>query len=133
VKGAGAARGRGTPPGEWAVAAVGAALLAAAVGYLVFLAATEAEGPPELTIRSETVQAAGAGWLVGFVVVNAGPEAAAAVRVRGRLLAHGVVAEESRADLDYVPQRSERRGGLMFGADPGRHRLDLRVEGFAEP
>jgi uncharacterized protein (TIGR02588 family) len=133
VSGAGGARGGGTPWGEWAVAAVGAAILVAAVGYLVFLAATEAEGPPELSIRSEVVQAAGDGWLVGFVVVNAGPEAAAAVRVRGRLFDGGRVAEESRADLDYVPQHSERRGGLMFGADPGRYRLELRVEGFAAP
>ena len=122
----------GTPAGEWAVAAVGAAVLLAMVGYLAWMGLVGEEGPPALSVRVERVQPAGEGWLVLFVAANDGPSAAATVRVRGRLGEDSAV-EESVAVLDYVPQRSERRGGLMFSRDPGAEPLELRVEGYERP
>ena len=35
--------------------------------------------------------------------------------------------------LDYLPQDSERRGGLFFTEDPAAYELVLRAQGYAEP
>lgn len=41
--------------------------------------------------------------------------------------------EHGEATLDYVPQHSEREGGLLFLNDPARHERQLRVKGYVEP
>jgi uncharacterized protein (TIGR02588 family) len=43
------------------------------------------------------------------------------------------VVETSQATIDYLPQRSERRGGLFFTRNPEGLDLNLRAEGYSEP
>lgn len=128
------ALGAGTSPLEWAVAAVGAALLAAAVGYLAWHAWEREAGPPDLTIAEVGRQAGAGGYRVAVSVKNVGCGAAAAALVAGELLEEGgQVAEEAEATLDYVAIGSAREAWLVFSQDPARYALKLRVKGMAKP
>jgi uncharacterized protein (TIGR02588 family) len=132
----------GSPPGagrrpipatEWVVAALGAVLVAATIGYLVWLALGRDEGPPDVRVAAEDVVALQDGWLVKFRAVNAGAQAAAQLLVEGALMGPEGVVETAEATIDYLPPRSEREGGLIFGEDPRRHELRLRAKGYVQP
>jgi uncharacterized protein (TIGR02588 family) len=126
--------GTHTPGLEWAAAAVGGAILAAMIGYMLWTALARPEEPPELSVRIEAVRPAGESYLVEFIARNDGQTTAAAVLVSGELTpGRAGAVERSEAQLDFVPKRSERRGGLIFGSDPARGTLALRVEGFSYP
>jgi len=120
-------------PVEWAAACVGAAMLLGVVGYLVQHEFARPKGPPALAVQATGTLAQGDGFLVGFLVRNDGDATAAQVTVRGTLRRGEATVEESDVVLDYVPERSQRRGGLYFRADPARHELVLRPLGYAEP
>ena len=51
--------------------------------------------------------------------------------VEGELVAGAP--EWREATIDYLPAGSERRAGLVFGADPQTHGLKLRAKSFIEP
>lgn len=122
----------GTPASEWVAASIGALALLGMVGFLLWRGFVGEDGPPELAVRVEAVERAGDAWLVRFVAINDGPRAAAAVQVSGKI-GHDGSSEESAVVLDYLPQRSERRGGLIFSRDPGPEPPELRAEGYIEP
>lgn len=126
--------GAGTSPLEWAVAAVGAALLAAAVGYLSWHGATREAGPPDLVIEETGREAGQGGHRVAVRVKNVGRGAAAAALISGELMEEGgAVAEEAEATLDYVAIGSAREAWLVFSQDPAGYALKLRVKGMARP
>jgi len=118
---------------EWLVALVGLIFVVGTVAFLV-IDATRGEGTlPRLEVRADSVVALGdLGYLVPFTATNRGHATAADVSVVGELRdAAGV--ETSRARVDYVPGRSEQRGGLLFRRDPRRAALRLWAQGFQEP
>lgn len=126
----------GTSPWEWAVAAVGAAILAFIVGYLVYEAIARPPEPrPEIVVTGDAaVQLANGTFLVPIEVRNLGHATGAGVNVSGTLLGEdGAVIEESAVSFDFVAPHSRESGGLYFAADPATARLVLRVEGFADP
>ena len=123
----------GTSRLEWAAAAMGGVLLAALIGYLAYTGLTAAAGPPRVEVRTGQLDQGPGGYIVQFTARNDGHSTAAAVKVRGRLSLGDQVVEESEAVLDFVPERSEREGGLFFERDPRRHTLSVRAEGYAKP
>jgi uncharacterized protein (TIGR02588 family) len=123
----------GTSRLEWAAAALGGVLLISLIGYLAYTGLTAAAGPPRIEVRTGKLDQGPGGYIVQFAARNNGESTAAAVKVRGRLLTGDQVVEESEAVLDFVPERSEREGGLFFERDPRRHTLSIRAEGYAKP
>lgn len=125
-----------TPPTsawEWAVAALGAALVAGAIGYLVHHAVTVGEAVPEIAVEHTGTRPTQGGYIVRFLARNRGGATAASLRIEGELLQGSSVVETGEATLDYLPPFSERRGGLFFREDPGRHELRLVPKGYADP
>jgi uncharacterized protein (TIGR02588 family) len=124
---------RPIPVTEWVVAAIGAVLVAATIGYLVWLALSRDEAPPDVRVAATGVVALQDGWLVKFRATNAGAAAAAELLIEGELVGEGGPVETSEATIDYLPPRSEREGGLFFSRDPRRHELHLRAKGYVDP
>jgi uncharacterized protein (TIGR02588 family) len=127
------ARGAQVPAAEWVVAALGAALVAATIGYLVWLALGRDQAPPEVQVVVGDVVALEHSFLVAFRAVNTGGSAAAALVIEGELEGPGGVVETAQATIDYLPPRSARSGGLFFRNDPRVHALRLSPKGYVEP
>ncbi|ODA67496.1 hypothetical protein A7A08_01529 [Methyloligella halotolerans] len=124
----------GTSYLEWAVAAVGTVLVAAAIAYLVWYGIARPDGPPELAIRQlSEIQKIRDGYLVEVEVENYGHSTAAAVEISGTLEQGGTDVEDSSATIDYVPQQSTRQAFFQFSENPADYTLKLRVKGMAKP
>lgn len=141
-KGASAKGGEGaTPPHapeisrlEWAAAALGLLLVLAAAGYLVYEGVSAPDGPPDVTVRADTIVPVHGGWLVRFTARNEGGSTAAGATIQGVLTDDGArEVEREHTVIDYLPRGSARRGGLVFRADPRRDRLELRLTAFEAP
>lgn len=124
---------RKTPALEWIFAVIGLVLVVSVIGFLVYQITVNEGKPPSLQVRSyETVQS-GSGFLVKFVIENAGDEAAADVTVVGELKNGQEDIETADVTVDYVPAHSEKRGGLFFNENPTNFELKLRAKGYNEP
>jgi uncharacterized protein (TIGR02588 family) len=121
------------PAAEWVVAAIGAALVAGTIGYLVWLALGRDQAPPEVRIIAGNIVALEHNFLVEFRAVNTGASAAAGLLVEGELAGPEGVVETAEATLEYLPPRSTRKGGLIFSHDPRRYELRLSAKGYVEP
>lgn len=115
------------------VAALGALLVLAALGFLVVRVFTDADEPGGVRLTVQRVQRVEGGWLVRFEAHNEGTATLAGLHVQGRLRLGPVPVETSEAELDYVPGRSRRAGGLYFTQDPARHTLELVPRGYQDP
>jgi uncharacterized protein (TIGR02588 family) len=124
---------RPIPVTEWIVAALGFMLVAGTIGYLVWLATSRDESPPDVRVVADGVVALQDGWLVQFRAANAGGQAAAEVLIEGELAGPDGPIETSEATIDYLPPRSEREGGLIFSRDPRQHEMRLRAKGYVDP
>jgi uncharacterized protein (TIGR02588 family) len=122
-----------TSKAEWIVAAVSAALVLGVLGFLIYDGVRHPATPPDVTIEVDSIQQAGAGYLVLFRARNRGRSTAAEVLVRGELQADTGAVETSETLLDYVPGGGDQQGGLYFAHDPRQLRLRLRAHGFREP
>lgn len=117
------------PALEWAAAAIGLLLLLG----LCFALLREFGGGndravPILSAKIERVIRTPAGFVAEVVVSNRSRQTAAAVQVEGEL-----GDEQASATLDYVPGRSEARGGLIFKDDPRAGPIEVRVVGYELP
>jgi len=128
-----AGEARPIPVTEWIVAAIGAVLVAGTIGWLVWLAMSRDETPPDVRVVEDGVVALQDGWLVKFRAANAGAQAAAELLVEGELIGPDGAIETSEATVDYLPPRSEREGGLFFTHDPRQHEVRLRAKGYVDP
>lgn len=117
---------------EFAAASVGALLATATIGFILYRGFTSVGASPELTVQLEGVAEQAGGYLAEILVRNSGESAAAEVVVSGELGPAPDV-EQSEATFDYVPSRSERRGGLIFSEDPRAGDLRLRVQSQVYP
>lgn len=116
------------------MAALGAALVAATLGVLVYEALTaDPHATPRLTVRVDTVVADRSGYTVEYRAFNDGDATAARVLVRGELRDVARVVEQSESTIDFVPARSSRSGGLVFRNDPRAYRVEVRAVGFDRP
>ena len=124
---------RHTPPAEWAVAALGLALVVAVVASLLRDAFRGPPRPPDVTVTLDTVARGRGGWLVAFEARNAGDETAADLAVRATLVGPRGDTLVREARVDYLPPRSRRGGGVVFPADPRAGVLRLEAVGFQNP
>ena len=123
--------GNNTPVLEWVAAALGSAALLAVLGAIVYGLATRGDGnPPAFTFETVAVTRTADRWHVGFKVTNSGDRPASAVKVIGEL-ASGT--ENAEVTLRYVPDRSNREGGLYFLKDPTADPVRFRVAGYETP
>lgn len=117
---------------EYLVAALGLALVGAAVGFMLFMAVTGGDLPPQVQLRVVSVTASSGGYLVLIEAHNSGDEAAAELGIEGTIERGGETVETSDTTFDFLPSDSVREGGLFFSEDP-RGALSLRVLGYREP
>ena len=123
------------PTAEWLVAAIGLIIVGAAIFVLLQEALAGDRSPPDIRLKVGAISASGTGYLVQFSATNAGGQTAAEVVIEGT---HSAEAEEekSQATFDFLPPRSERRGGLLFRHDPRTPQgssVELRALGYREP
>jgi uncharacterized protein (TIGR02588 family) len=125
--------GRKEQAWEWIVAILGAALVAGAIGFMLYEAVAVETSPPSITLHVEAIQATPNGHLVLFRAVNGGGSTAEGLAVEGELVDGTRSIEVSEIVIDFVPQHSHRGGGLFFTNDPQKYELRLRAEGYEQP
>lgn len=118
---------------EAVAAALGAALAVATLGVILWFGLSDEGRPPSISVSARDAEPVAHGFVLPIQAFNGGDAAAAGVTVSAALVQDGATVETSEATFDYLPSRSERRGGLFFEHDPRRYTLDLRAEGYVEP
>lgn len=118
---------------EWVAAAVGLVLLLGSIAFLLHDAWSGDGGPPEPGIRILAIEPQEGRFLVRVRVSNLSRETAAALRVQGELRRGGELVERSEMELDYLPGRSSREGGLFFREDPRALQLMLSARSYQNP
>ena len=121
------------PPLEWGVGALGALIVAAVIGFLLYQGLAGDASPPEIHVEIKHIAPVRDGFRVQFEARNAGGEAAAQVTIEGVLSRPGAEPETSAVTLGYLPARSERGGGLFFSADPRGGDLSVRARSYEDP
>lgn len=122
------------PPWEWAVAALGAVVLLAVLGFLAWDAWRLDHSPPDPRLSVEQVlEQPGPRYLVIVRAQNNGSQAAASLKITGRLRSGGSTVESSDTEFQYLPGASKRRAGLFFTHDPHRGELTLSVDSYQLP
>lgn len=118
---------------EWAVAFLGLALVIGVIAYLIHVALTDRDTPPDIVLRVVDVGPASGGYLVRIEALNSGGQAAADVRIDATLEQAGEVIETRDLSFDFLPTRSKRRGGMVFRHNPDEFQIELRVVSHREP
>jgi len=118
---------------EWLVAFVGLSLVLGTAIFIAYAGYTRGSSPPDISIAVEAVVELRQGYVVKIRAENRGDTTAANVTVEGELKSASGIAETSEATFQYLPPKSERRGGLFFTNDPRRYELDLKPKGYETP
>lgn len=126
-------RSSDTPRLEWLLGIVGLALLAASVGYLTYQGLANPSEPGALVVNVLDIQTVGDGHVVKFSVRNEGGENLSHLHLIARLSDGEREVEAAQAFIDYLPARSEQRGGVYLRNDPRRHTLRIDPAGYMEP
>ena len=108
-------------------------MLIALVAYLVWYGLSRSGGPPQITVVANEIIESGLGYIVEFTAHNAGGSPAAAVYITGEVVRDGEIVAAGRTVLDFLPENSDRIGGLFIPIDPRDGDLVLRAEGYVEP
>lgn len=126
-------RSSDTPRLEWLLGIVGLALLVAAVGYLAYQGITNPAKPGALVITVLDVHSVGDTHVVKFSVRNDGNENLSHLHLTAHLSDGEKEIESAQAFIDYLPARSEQRGGVYLRQDPHRYTLRIDPAGYTEP
>lgn len=118
---------------EWAVAAVGAALVIGVLGMLVREAMTYEDGPPVIVATVDGVTRTEAGYVVRFTAKNVGRATAAEITMAATLKDGERTVEEADVTLDYVARKSSREAGVIFQRDPAGATLEIRATSYRKP
>jgi uncharacterized protein (TIGR02588 family) len=121
------------PTWEWIVAAIGFMLVAGVIVFLLYEVFSGNRLPPDVKLSVESVVETRNGYLAKITAVNEGGMTAAGVVIEGELRRGTEPVERSWTTIDYLPPRSEQRGGLFFTRDPRQFELQVRPLGYAEP
>lgn len=115
---------------EWVSAGLGLAVALGLMGIIGREALSGGNGGdvPVLAAHIEGIERTATGNVVRITVFNQSGQAAARVQVEGK-----AGDETSVVSLDYVPGHSKAEGGLLFGSDPRRSGLEVRVTGYQLP
>ena len=119
---------------EWAVFAVGLALVVSALSYLIYDGATMGGEPPSIEVRLGTPGEAAHNFIVPVTVTNHGDETAEGVSIEV-LMENGEGGEPARGELTiaFLPRRATREGFVTFRQDPRAARLTAHVLGYEKP
>lgn len=128
-----AARKPGTSMTEWIIAGISCVALLSVLAYLVVDGLSAHNGAPRIVVLPVGTTPNNGDYVIEFSVSNQGEKSVAEVEIKGELRDGDQIVEESSVVLDYVPQKSERRGALIFTADPDGHQLRLFAGGYIEP
>ena len=118
---------------EWAVGAVGLAIVSTVVGVLLYEAVAGDKGPPELRLTVQSVAPLKQGFLVMVRAENIGGEPAARVPIVAEVWAQAKVVESSETQFEHLPPHSSRDAGVFLQQDPRSKEIRLRALGFEEP
>lgn len=118
---------------EWIVAAIGLILVVATIGFMLYKSFTSQDSPPHFVASVEKISEINSGYLVIFKVKNEGERTASGVEVEAVIKNGEEILETSGATMDYVPSKSESKGGLFFKNDPKQFPPEIRVKGYSEP
>ncbi|WP_192356674.1 TIGR02588 family protein [Mesorhizobium mediterraneum] len=129
----GITRKPGTSVTEWMVAGISSVALLAVLSYLVLDGLSGRNGTAQIVVLPLEVAATEGGYVVEFAAANRAGQSVAAVEIKGELRSGDEVVEESSATLDYIPQKSQRKGALIFRRNPEAHDLRLFASGYSEP
>jgi uncharacterized protein (TIGR02588 family) len=129
----GITRKPGTSVTEWIVAGTSCVALLAVLSYLVIDGLSRRNGTAEIVVRPLEIAATEGGYVVEFAAANSAGKSVAAVEIKGELRNGDDIVEESSATLDYIPQKSERLGALIFRRNPEAYDLRLFASGYSEP
>jgi uncharacterized protein (TIGR02588 family) len=124
---------RRIPRSEWAVAIGGLVLVVGVIAYLIQVALTDKDTPPDITVTAVDVAPASGGYLVRIEAFNSGGQAAADVRIDATLRQDGAAIERRDLSFDFLPTRSKRRGGVVFRHNPDAFQMELSVVSHREP
>lgn len=127
------ARSSDTPRLEWLLGILGLALLVAGIGYLTYQGLTNASKPGAVVVTVLDVHPVGDAHVVKFIVRNEGHENLSHLHLTARLSEDDREIESAEAFIDYLPARSEQRGGVYLKNDPRRHTLHIDPAGYMEP
>lgn len=125
--------GGGAPWLEWIASASGLLIAVALVSFLVWDILGEKGEPPTITVETGKVTPYGGGFTVEIRLRNSSAATAAHVAAEGVLKRGDQIVELARATIDYLPGKSERRGGLFFTHDPREFSMQVRPLGYAQP
>ncbi|ASP54092.1 TIGR02588 family protein [Sinorhizobium meliloti] len=123
----------GTSIAEWIVAGVSCLALLAVLGYLILDGLSGRNGAADIIVLPAEVTAMNDGYVVEFAANNRAGKSVAAVEIKGELRDGEEVVEESGVTIDYIPQKSERKGALIFRSDPEGYELRIFASGYSEP
>lgn len=126
-------RPRDTPRLEWLLGVVGLALLVAGVGYLAWQGLKSSSKPGALVVTVLDIHSVGDAHVVKFSVRNEGSENLSQLHLSARLSDGNREIEAAQAFIDYLPARSEQRGGVYLRNDPRRYTLRIDPAGYMEP
>jgi uncharacterized protein (TIGR02588 family) len=121
------------PLSEWIAAIIGAALVVASIGVLVYTAVTTADAPARLSLRVVSIENAGEEFLVQIEIANNGGSTAADAHIEAELRQQEEVVQRSETTVDFVPPNSTRRAAVLFSQDPRARTLKLRTLGYRDP
>jgi len=117
----------------WGIAALGLALVAASIGFMLYEAAAGDSSPADVTVQVDSTTPTRNGYLVKFRAINTGGSTVEGLTIEGTLRNGSETIETSDTVLEWVPAHSEREGGLFFTSDPRQHQLQLRAKGYENP
>jgi uncharacterized protein (TIGR02588 family) len=126
-------RSSDTPRLEWLLGMLGLALLVAAVCYLTYQGLTHPSKPGAVVVTVLDIHPVGDAHVVKFSVRNEGSENLSQLHLTARLSDGDKEIESAQAFIDYLPARSEQRGGVYLRHDPRRFTLRIDPAGYMEP
>ena len=115
---------------EWTVFGMGALLLVAVVGYLIYDVVSTRSGAPHLAVAIESPERTPAGFAVGLTVANQGGTTAEAVTLSVTLMRGGREIERADLEIAFLPRGSRRRAWAHFRHDPATGTVEAVVTGF---
>lgn len=121
------------PPVEWIFASLGAAVFLFGFSYMLYTGLSNKNTPPNINISIVSVTSSGSNHVVEISVKNSGSSTAEGLIIEGTLTAGGRQVELSRTTFDYLPEKSFKKGGLIFTRDPSLFELSIRALGYEEP
>ena len=120
--------GASTPPGEWAMAAVGALVVGLLLAVLVHQGITADTATPTFRTQVVSVTTVDDRHVVTVEVTNTGGTAASAIMVMG-----DVASAQAQAQVDHLAPGASATVGLVLPGRASPEDLQVRVAGFRHP